>query len=447
MLIRTILLRTAVLLVPGWLTGQPLTLQEAVNQGLQQNPSYQAGGLEVRKALASQAEERFKYLPQVGGEFQWQRNLILPATLVPRDFTGGTGTGNGEAYIPLRFGTNWATTAGISLEQKLWDPVQLRINRSQGVSVELARVSGQCDEEALIGDITQAYYALLLAGTELALARSDSARCAAVVGWAQARVSGGRALPSEANDAMIKTSRAEIAMRQARSHLSVARHYLAYLVGMDSTAAATLVPADSLQGLLGETTGFASGAEPTRPEGEQYRLEAKKIKEDLSVERSKALPVVSLLGYLGTGNYNDQLRLFEADNWFGNSYLAFRVRVPFTSGMERVKRRERLQAALEQKQLEWNAFGRQVTYKVFQTTATYQQALADQQARTGEMALSRQSYDLTKVRYEQGRQPLRDLLESESQLLEAQKNYLRAIEAVLVALLNRNKALGKLRDR
>ena len=94
-----------------------LTLDEAIEFGLENNRSIINADREVEKAQ----KERWKTiaigLPQINSEINYQNFLEMPISLVPAEFFGGE---TGE-FQELTFGTEQLMVGNLRIEQMLFD--------------------------------------------------------------------------------------------------------------------------------------------------------------------------------------------------------------------------------------------------------------------------------------------------------------------------------------
>ncbi|RIH64676.1 TolC family protein [Mariniphaga sediminis] len=138
-------------------TAQPrrLSLQEAVQVGLERNMEIQNAGLERQKSESWQKEQQSRLYPQVEAYSNFNYYFALPKLVVPGEIFGQ------EGDIPVEFGTKLDWGSGFRATQLLY-------NRSYYTSLKLARQKTDLEgltmrqkQEETAYSISQVYYLCL----------------------------------------------------------------------------------------------------------------------------------------------------------------------------------------------------------------------------------------------------------------------------------------------
>ena len=103
------------------------------------------------RATTSQA------LPQITGNLGWTDFLQIPTTLIPGEFFGQPGT-----YLPVKFGTKYNSTGGVTLTQILFDGQVFVGLQARQASLDFYRKKQEITEQMLRANITKIYYQLLV---------------------------------------------------------------------------------------------------------------------------------------------------------------------------------------------------------------------------------------------------------------------------------------------
>ncbi len=93
-----------------------MSLQNSVQYAVQNNPQVHKAALEVRQGDYLVKEYLSAGLPQVSGSSNFTYNLKLPTQLIPNFFEGRP-----DELVPVQFGTALSTTAGVELNQLIYD--------------------------------------------------------------------------------------------------------------------------------------------------------------------------------------------------------------------------------------------------------------------------------------------------------------------------------------
>ena len=124
-----------------------LSLEEAIQLGLENNYSSLKSEKEVEKALKQKWEIISQGLPQITGNVDYQNFLKQPVTIIPGEIAGGEpGT-----FVPVRFGTKQNLNGTATWNQLIFDGsyivgVQsartlLQISKNAKVKTDLEAVS------------------------------------------------------------------------------------------------------------------------------------------------------------------------------------------------------------------------------------------------------------------------------------------------------------------
>ena len=96
---------------------EAVTLEEAIEFGLENNRNIINANLEVQKAYKEKWKTIAIGLPQLSARADYQNFIELPTSLIPAQFFGG----NDGEFAEVQFGTPQTMSAGITLNQLIFD--------------------------------------------------------------------------------------------------------------------------------------------------------------------------------------------------------------------------------------------------------------------------------------------------------------------------------------
>ena len=96
---------------------EAVTLEEAIEFGLENNRNIINANLEVQKAYKEKWKTIATGLPQLRARADYQNFIELPTSLIPAQFFGG----NDGEFAEVQFGTPQTMSAGITLNQLIFD--------------------------------------------------------------------------------------------------------------------------------------------------------------------------------------------------------------------------------------------------------------------------------------------------------------------------------------
>src|ERR1700752_1240268 len=96
--------------------GSDFTLQAAIDYATKHNSTYMNAELDMKLAEYKNREVIGVGLPQINGSVDLKDYFKIPTSLLPAQIFGGpAGT-----FIPVKFGTQWVATAGVSVSQLIF---------------------------------------------------------------------------------------------------------------------------------------------------------------------------------------------------------------------------------------------------------------------------------------------------------------------------------------
>ena len=107
--------------------------------------------VQSNRATTSQA------LPQITGNLGLTDYIQIPTTLIPGEFVNQPGT-----FIPLKFGTQYNATGGVTLTQILFDGQVFVGLQARQASLDFYRKKQEVTEQVLRSNIYKIYYQLLI---------------------------------------------------------------------------------------------------------------------------------------------------------------------------------------------------------------------------------------------------------------------------------------------
>jgi outer membrane protein TolC len=130
-----------------------LTLQDAVVYALENKADAKKARLQVERGEYEIQEVRSRALPQIAANGSLNYNPILQTTVID-----GAGFGQPGTTIQAAFGQKWSSTAGVSLNQALYDQAVFIGLKAAKSTREFYQINAQLTEEQVIERVANAYY-------------------------------------------------------------------------------------------------------------------------------------------------------------------------------------------------------------------------------------------------------------------------------------------------
>lgn len=423
--------------------GQSLTLDEAIELALRNNRAAKNARLETDRSADKLAALKTRRLPA----FKVSGLINQPLTTFDTVFEQGVfGTYPGIGPIPSETTvmTSSNNTTGLVVAQISQPLTQLKRIGLQIKQQELAREISDAEREAteqtIVNEVKRAYYAILQ--TQGALSAAEEA----VKLYKELdRVTGEYvvqqiALKTEQMDVQTKTAQAEYEVLSLYNVLSTQKEQLNNLLGRDARIDFIIADGfETAQVIMRETNlGEArQRALQQRPEIREARFRFKQAELDKRAKKSEYIPDVSLtFNYATTFNYS---------NFVPRSVTGFGVQIEwdvFDWGRRKheVAEKARVVSEADNNLIETqNQVVMEVNAKFRQLQETSQLIRIAKLAQTA----ARADVQLVSYKYKLEAVLLKDVLQAQTSLADANANYQKALLSFWTAKADFEKALGE----
>lgn len=309
------------LLVCAQLNAQELSLEKALE--LANNPEYKQADLEVLKQEINLKIQKNKRLPLIYGDANVQRNLIVPVTPVPA-IAFNPNAESGE-ITPLKFATDWSAKAGIQLSLDLFNSQnQLNIKKAENQNRK-AEIDKQQSTENFKKLIVDLYAQAYLAQQQFEVSVLNESNFRETLQIILKRNEAGRVSDLEKNAALQKAY--ELQLTVDETELVLQNKYLQLANYFDVTAFDFI--STSIDDIIQQNLTIADY------EIEQLKLEIDAKEIEIQNNKLTSIPKLTFNAFYGGQFYDNQLKITNSDNWFGNSYVNLALRIPITENFEK----------------------------------------------------------------------------------------------------------------
>ncbi len=324
---------------------QDVSLEEVLRNSTNQNVIQADKQVEVEKIKLK--IQQSKRVPNIFGEANLQRNLIVPTTPVPA-IAFNPNAADGE-IMPLRFATNWTAKAGLQLSFDIFNPETEGNIREAKLRQQKALIDQKETKRTADNEIRNLYAQVVLAQNQYVVAKELLDNYLVTLEIMKLRYESGRISEIEMNNTLKKVYELEQLEKEAQMVLLNKKIALLPYYNVDFNANFSTPIEEVL-----------SGTKATYSKSNTESLEIDRALNELKIKNINMLaaPKLTLNGYLGSQFYNNQFRLFDTDYWFGTSYLNVALRLPITEAYERSLQKKQLKyenTILESKLLNSNS--------------------------------------------------------------------------------------------
>jgi outer membrane protein len=313
MRIRMILFLAIFLTVPGIVTAQNdlLTLEDAIAIALENNRTVKNANLEIEKALEQIAVAKTRRLPSFNSYALTSRQLSHTELRFDR---GSLGVLDGIGPVPaqdttIRSSGRFSTLFVSEISQPLSQLHRIGLGiKSAEIGAGIQLQQRRAAEQSVTASVKQAYYAILQTQSSLRAIEESVRLYKELDRVTEQYVLQRVALKSEGLEVKTRLARTELDVLTVQDRLESQKEQLNALLGRDLDSAFSVVGFTGLEAVNVALPQAQAIAMAQRPEIKQAKLKLQQAEVDRRVKRSEFIPEVSLnVSHTSPINYSDVL--------------------------------------------------------------------------------------------------------------------------------------------
>ena len=419
-----------------------LTLKDAITFALENKADAKKAKLQVENSNYQIEEVRSRALPQISANGSLTHNPILQTNVIDGSAFGAPGT-----TIQAAFGQKWTSSAGVTLNQALYDQSVFIGLKAAKSTREFYQINEQLTEEQVIERVANAYYQVYVTRQNLNVIDNNLKNTGKVKDIIKGQFDNGLAKKIDLDRILVRISNINTQRQQILNAINLQENALKFYIGMPIETK-IVIPQTEF-----EVTATAFTAQKPEATSRTEYLLLKKNEQLLEYQKKSVqaanYPVLSLTGsynYLGQG---PEVPWFKkpVDGVYWSDYAAvgLNLHVPIFTGFgTRAKVRQaenKLQSV--RVDLEETKLALDLEYENAKTQIDNSIISINNQKENSKLA--QEVYSNTNNNYIQGLASLTDLLEAENALVEAQNNYTTALLDYKLAEIQLIKSKGELK--
>ena len=413
-----------------------LSLEQALEMALQKNTTMLNAALDIDYAESQVNELKAQGLPQVSGSADFSHTFKIPTQIIPGDFVGQPGT-----TIATQFGVPFNVNVGVGASQLLFDGTFFLGLKAASEFVNISKLSASASEIDIKEGVTKAYYMALISQQNIGQLSASLANIKKLQSETEQLYKAGFAEKLDVDRLTLSVSNLEININKLQNQAKLAKQLLLNTIGVDVNQELTLTSK-----IPGEPTSDSYAA-VFNPEN---RIEIKLIDQQqelnqLNLKRYKMGYFPSIYGNFsyGSSTFASDGKFGElGDDWYGNGRYAVSLNVPIFDGL--YKKAKMDQAKIDFKKTE-NTKQQALlgmNLQVGQAKTNYLNALKTIELQKKSQDLAESIFNTTKIKFKEGIGSSFEMINAESELTQANTNYLNALYELNVTRIDLNKALG-----
>ncbi len=461
-----ILILTPFLLLPAFNQAQQkyrLTANQSVELALKNVTEMKNLKLDRDIQAAKNREYTGQALPQVNGSFQLQRFFNIPVTLLP-DFVSpavynvlvenGVKNGSGNAitrpnaqtqFFPAQFGVPWQSSAGVQFQQLLFQPDLFIALQARKKALDLSEANIRVMEDSVKSNVLRSYYSILIAEKRKQFLDQSIARLVKLKSDQEVLFKNGFAERLDIDKTQVTLNNLNTASTQVGQLIEIGYAALKFAMAIDQKDTLQLADTLSIDLVKKDLLEMTNFNYTDRKEIQLLNI-AKEL-QGLDLKRNKLsfVPTIATYWSYSRNALRTSFSFLDFEQpWFKTSVWGINMNVPIFDGGQKVQRIKQASMNLEKTNNTIENLQRAIDLQLKASSVLFKNALLNLDVQERNLTLAEKVYNSTKKKYEQGLGSSFELLQTETEVENAQSNYIQALYEAVNAKIAYTKALGKL---
>jgi len=416
------------------------SVKEAIDYATKNNVAVKNALLDLQIQEQSNRATTSLALPQVTGNLGITDYIQIPTTLLPGEFLSPPQPGT---YFPIKFGTQYNATGGITLKQTIFDGQVFVGLQARDASLQFYRHRQEITEQLIRANIYKIYYQLLIARSQIDQIDANIENQQELLHNSTEMFKNGFAEQLDVDKATVQLS--NLQSEKIQTEFSVDNGYLALkvLMGMpvrDSLHLTDTITYDMLRdAVLGDEYKYND-----RHDYQLLQVNRQLNEFDIKRYKKEYIPTVSLTANYSQNQYTNEFNLGAKNSWFPTTYVGLSVSVPIFDGFYKDANIKQAKLRLQQTMNNMDSLKIRIDNDVKEAQLRFTASLASLDYQKKNMDLSERVYQQTRKKYEQGLGSNLEVTTALTDQKSAQANYFNALYNAVVARVDYLNAIGKL---
>jgi outer membrane protein len=414
-----------------------LTLDEAIEVALSENPSIKVADKELEKVDYSRKEAWAGLIPSISAEGRYSRNMKKPVMFLSPDMAAGFG---GSSTIEI--GSDNSYSGSISAGMPLFNMALFRSIQMTEVQMQSALESARQSRINMVNEVKRAYFNCLLANDSYYVIQQS-------IENAKDNFENTKQLYEQGAVAEYDVIRSEVQVRNLEPSLTEAENgrkvsvlMLKILLGLEKQVPVKFGKDLQAFSNLIETMPPSPREDiSNNPDIRQLDVQEMQLDKQFDLTRAQRYPTVSaFLNY----QFQTEANNFEFGEyeWANPIVAGFRVQIPVFSGFSKRYQEKQVEISMQQLKFQRENIERQISVSVLNAFSDMEAAA--QKVESGKVAVrqAERGFKISQTRYETGAGTLLELNDAEVALTRARLNLNQARFDFLSARAEYEKILG-----
>jgi outer membrane protein TolC len=440
-----------------------LTAKQAVDLALKNVTDLKNLAIDRELQISKNKEYIAQAMPQVSGSVSTQHFFSIPVTLLP-DFISpsvyqvlvdngvrnGAGTpiskpNQAPQFFPAQFGVPWQSSAGFQFQQLLFQPDLFVAISARKVAVEFTEANIRVMEDSVKSNVYRSYYSVLIAEKRKQYLEASIKRLQKLKLDQEKLYKNGFAERLDIDKTQVSLNNLTSTNNQIERLIEIGYASLKFSMAIEQKDTLVLTDALSEESVKKDLLEMTNFKYPDRDEIQLLNVVKKLQKLDIKRNKLSYLPTIATYWNYSRNALGQKFNLFNfEDPWFKTSVWGLNMNVPIFDAGQKGQRIRQAKLNLEKTSNTIENLQRAIDLQLTASSILFKNALLTLDVQDQNVALAEKVYNTTLKKYEQGLGSSFELLQTETELENAQSNYFQALYDAVTSKIAYTKALGKL---
>ena len=406
-----------------------VTLKAAINYAIKHQPKIQQSLIDEQITHSVIRSKLADWYPQVNFNYNLQHNFILPNSII-----GGNS---------IKLGSDNTSGGLFTVSQNIFNRDVLLANRTKADVILQTQQTTSSNKIDLAVNVSKAFYDVITTAQQINVAAENIVRTERSLKDATAQYNAGIADKIDYKRATISLNNIKASKRSNEELEKAKIEYLKSLMGYPDSLTLNIVY-DSLA--MEREISIDTTKQPDYKSRIEYRLletQRNLLQANVLYNRWSYLPTVAANGaYNFNFQNNNFIKLYN--NNYPNSYAAITLGLPIFQGGKRKANLQTAQLQLQRSEKDIVSLKNAVNAQYALALANYKSSLENYLALKDNIAIAKEVYDVVQLQYRSGIKTYLEVITAETDLRTSQINYFNALNQLLAAKVDVQKALGQI---
>ena len=422
-----------------------LTLDEAIEYGINNNFSVKNANREIEKAQKDRWSTIAIGLPQIYAEVNYQNFLEMPVSLVPAEFFGGQ---SGE-FAEISFGTKQKIVGSVRMDQIIFDGSYIVGLEASKIFLKISENIYEKTTLETKKIIVNNYAAALLAGENVKLLNKNKKNLEENVSEIHQLFKNGFVEEESVEQIQLTLANINTQLKYAINLSKIIHEMLKFNLG---------IPVEKKVVLSSQISEIIDESNLIFEDQNNFNIsnnidikiaENNFLSESLlyKYEKSKFLP--SLKAFIN-GSYtgNNEKFDFAKNNqkWFGSSLFGLSLDVPLFSSFSKKVNSQKAKISMQQAETKLNETQYRIRMEIETALNDYQLAIENYFTEKENLGLAERIENKNQVKYFEGMVGSFELRQAQLQLYSSQSKYLSSIQNLIERKINLETLINSTND-